>query len=437
MTNRLVKRIVFYIQIEFTSPVSILQEEYERTITNLLENTKENLYVAGSSLAGAMHAYLDKVKNEDSDRKMSSVFVSDLYFENIDTTNIRECVALSDNKTAVAGSNYEIEIIESGAKGQFFVELTIREQDNENAMIADMADVLYGFHSEEIRIGRKKTRGYGKCRVLYVASKIYDRENYMEYCNAYNKERFCNLGNEQSLWIAKARQRNKMIHIEVPLRMKGCISIRQYAAKKNQPDFLHLTDAGHPVIPGSSFAGALRHKVKAILEELECCSVKLPYSISDMVDIAFGSAEADNGGISKILIDEAVIRGARPLTLMRTGISRFEASAREKSLYKEKVFADGIFELHISVSKDVQSQWILGILLLALKDLQNGFLAVGGQTAVGRGIFENNGAICIDGKSGIENQIIKETLNNMKMIGRDNYGSDKGTTTRGNVCGLS
>ena len=177
MTNQLVKRIVFCIQIEFTSPVSILQEEYERTVANLLENTKENLYVAGSSLAGAMQAYFEKAKNEDSDRKMSSVFVSDLYFENIDATNIRECVALSDNKTAVAGSNYEIEIIESGAKGHFFVELAIREQDNEKAMIADMADVIYGFHSEEIRIGRKKTRGYGKCRDLYVASKIYDREN--------------------------------------------------------------------------------------------------------------------------------------------------------------------------------------------------------------------------------------------------------------------
>ena len=34
--------------------------------------------------------------------------------------------------------------------------------------------------------------------------------------------------------------------------------------------------------------------------------------------------------------------------------------------------------------------WILGMLLLVLKDLQNGLLAVGGQTAIGRGIFSAN-----------------------------------------------
>ena len=131
--------------------------------------------------------------------------------------------------------------------------MMIREQDNEKAMIADMADALYGFHSEEIRIGRKKTRGYGKCRVLYVVSKIYDRENYMEYCNAYNKEMYCDLGNEQNLWIAKARQRNKMIHIEMPLRMKGCISIRQYAAKKKSTRFFASHRCGTSGNSGKQF----------------------------------------------------------------------------------------------------------------------------------------------------------------------------------------
>ncbi len=67
-----------------------------------------------------------------------------------------------------------------------------------------------------------------------------------------------------------------MIHIEVPLVMKGGISIRQYAAKKNEPDFVHITSNGVPVISGSTFAGAIRHRVEQILGELEAGGTKLP-----------------------------------------------------------------------------------------------------------------------------------------------------------------
>ncbi len=73
-----------------------------------------------------------------------------------------------------------------------------------------------------------------------------------------------------------------MVHIEVPLKMKGGISIRQYAAKKNEPDFVQLTDHGKPVIPGSSFAGAIRHRIKEILERLAENGTELPYNVQKL-----------------------------------------------------------------------------------------------------------------------------------------------------------
>lgn len=81
-------------------------------------------------------------------------------------------------------------------------------------------------------------------------------------------------------------------------------------------------------------------------------------------------------------------------------------------------------------------KWILGILLLALKDLQNGFLAVGGQAAIGRGLFENNGAILIDGQEGLENQMIQESLKNMRVSGGKRHESDKSTGKGFNVCNI-
>jgi len=37
--------------------------------------------------------------------------------------------------------------------------------------------------------------------------------------------------------------------------------------------------------------------------------------------------------------------------------------------------------------EDSGFDWMWGLVLLTLKDLENGFLAIGGQTAVGRGLF--------------------------------------------------
>ena len=126
------------------------------------------------------------------------------------------------------------------------------------------------------------------------------------------------------------------------------------------------------------------------------------------------------GCASNIIISEAEIKGARPLTMMRTGVSRFESAVKDGALYKEKTYVDGELVLRLAIRKGVMPEdekWILGILLLALKDLQNGFLAVGGQTAIGRGLFENNGAILIDGQEGLENQMIQESLKNMRVSG--------------------
>ena len=231
-----------------------------------------------------------------------------------------------------------------------------------------------------------------------------------------------------------------MIHIEVPLVMKGGISIRQYAAKKNEPDFVHITSNGVPVISGSSFAGAIRHRVEQILGELEAGGTKLPVKKKEILQIMFGyveetagnqatdagdgarqSVNAGSGHASNVVISEARILDARPLTMVRTGISRFESAVHDGTLYKEKTYVDGHFTLKIAVQKGkqpVDAKWMTGILLLAVNDLRNGYLAVGGQTAVGRGVFAPDtseeypkGVIFIDGKPRLENQFIAEAFN--------------------------
>ena len=130
--------------------------------------------------------------------------------------------------------------------------------------------------------------------------------------------------------------------------------------------------------------------------------------------------DGDQACASNIIVHEVDIKGAKPLTMVRTGVSRFESAVRKGSLYTEKTYVDGTLNVRIDVRKgnDPQDEaWILGMLLLVLKDLQNGLLAVGGQTAIGRGIFSANGPITIDGECSVENSLIGNLLKTMSENG--------------------
>ena len=429
----IINRKVLYVQVQLISPLSVSSGENEWTDSDILRDKEGNPFVTGSSLAGAMRAYLGKKKNEDSlmgysgkDKnqddigKMSSLFISDLTFDEDPVTGVRDGVALDKNKTAISESKFDIEIIEARAKAHFYMELTVREGDNEAEMNQELANIFTGINEGEIRIGSKKTRGFGEFKVLSVKNREYGKENYLDYALAYKENTWKAEENQLDDWLKQADWNAQMIHIEVPLRMRGGISIRQYAARKGEPDYIHLTDHGIPVIPGSSLAGAIRHRIQDILEELKQNQIKLPKNISDIINIAFGYVNGNEACASNIIIGESEIKGASPLTMVRTGVSRFESAVKSGALYKEKMYVDGELSLEIAVRKSQNpedSRWVMGLLLLAIKDLQNGLLAVGGQTAIGRGIFTANGPILIDGEASKEDQYIAEMLQNMSGIG--------------------
>lgn len=420
--NSIIKRKVFFIQVDFVSPLSTSSGEDEWTDADIMRDYEETPFISGSSLAGAMRAYIEKEKSTPClmgysgnglQGKMSSLYISDLTFEKDITEGIRDGVALDNNKRTISGSKYDMEILEAGAKGYFYMELAVRIEDDENGMDAELAKIFRGINEGEIRLGSKKTRGFGKFKITSLAVKTYAKENYLEYADSYCLSRWKEVPDELEKWLQSAEKESKMIHLEVPLRLKGGISIRQYAAKKNEPDFVQLMDHGVPVISGSSFAGAIRHRVEDILSQLEKNGVKLPVSIKTVIDRAFGYVDGTKACASDIIISEAEIKNAKPLTMVRTGISRFEAAVKEGALYRERTYVDGQLTLEVLVRKEknqADTRWIVGILLLALKDLQNGFLAVGGQTAIGRGVFSSNGAIRIDGEEGREEEYITDAI---------------------------
>lgn len=429
--SRIIKKEVLKIYITLTSPLNLSSGESEITDTDIIRDWYGKPFVPGSSLAGAMRAYLDKAGNEDcimgysgeeDAGKMSPLFVSDITFGEKLVSGIRDGVKLNNNKTAETGSKYDIEILETGAKGWFYVELTVRENDNEASMKRELALIIKGINSGEICLGSKKTRGFGQFIITQIKQMEYAQNNYLEYASAYTDEIWEKGSNVLQTWIGLSDSiDNKMLHIKVPLKLDGGISIRKYGVKKGQPDFVHLTskhsgnnDIEVPVIPGSSFAGAIRHRVKDILVELSRTINSSDDSDSDNSNVnmimnrAFGYVNGNDANISNVIIRESEIADSKPLTMVRTGVSRLESNVKTGALYKERTYVEGRLTLDICVRKNESQdeQWIIGLLLLALKDIQNGLLAVGGETAIGRGFFCKDGAITIDGQENLEDEYI-------------------------------
>lgn len=260
--NPVIKRKVFWIQMKAESPLSVSSGKGEETDSDVMRNYEGQAFVPASSLAGAMRAYLNKKKDEpcmmgysgkDDDGKMSAIFLSDMTFEENPTVSVRDGVELDEKKTAVDKSKYDMEIIEAGIYASFYAEITIRKLgreadqetkkpfDREAEYDEEFAAVIKGFHNGEIRLGSKKTRGYGRFSVCHVACKEFNKRNYLEYAELYSGEKTWETeNNELDKWLNRSKKESQYLTLEVPLRLKGGISIRQYASRKGEPDFVQL-----------------------------------------------------------------------------------------------------------------------------------------------------------------------------------------------------
>lgn len=432
MSNKVIKKYVYCIQVSLESPLCISSGDGDLTDSDVVVNGQGIPFIPGSSLAGAMRAYLLKKKSEDcifgyekmpdttkdtkqdatkdASGKMSSMFVSDLLFDGKVKTTIRDGVKLSSEKTAISGEKYNMEVIDTGAKGSYCLELVIREKDNEDVCIEQINKVFTGLKNGDIRLGSKKTRGYGEVKVLSIKEKVFTKDNALEYKDAYklfeDEKGYKSIENDNS-WNEKddsyENASSTYINIQVPLKLEGGISIRQYQAKKGEPDFVHITANGEPVIPGTSFAGAIRHRLTEILHDINATNTNSILEnmfgyVKEKEDVKISDIkikEKEDAKISDITIGECVIENSIKMNLTRNSISRFESGAKKGALFSEMCYVGGTTVLDIRVKKSEHDKQIVGLLLLALKDVQNGFLAVGGQTSIGRGLFSATDEITI------------------------------------------
>lgn len=432
--NKILKRCYITVKIELASPLALSNGFDENTDSDVLRNGLGEIFVPGTSIAGAFRNYLDKKKNEpgifgyskpmentkDSGR-MSSIFISDLYLKN---TNIaeRDGIKLNDDKIVDDTGKFDYEIVETGATGSLKIEQVVREQDvpEEKDTPSDIDSIvkneisilLSALDSGEIRLGSKKNRG---CGWISVKEVYYDsftdtqRNEWIEYCKNLQKRDSNNQWND---WKIELNDKSKYISISIPLKLVGGISIRRYSAQPQQSDYEHITikktgkenSEKIPVIPGSSWNGAIRNCAKRIMKELKMPEIDTKLNVWFGMNATDAAKKADMRQ-SMVVFKESIIKGAVELPITRNKVNRFDASTVNSALYSETSYFGGTTILEILVQKkeneyenDLIVKPLIGLLTLIIKELEEGYLAVGGQTSVGRGIFESNGEVCFSDK---------------------------------------
>lgn len=395
MNNPIVKRYYLAVKAKLLAPLLVSNGDSYYSDVDVIRNGDGELFVPGTSLAGAMRGFLGKKPEENclmgysrgDEGKMSSLFFSDAYFEKSSDSmvSVRDGVRLKDGKTVENGGKYDYQIIETGAVCTFYLEYIRRKYSAEDEW-KQVFQMLRGIQAGDIRFGAKKNRGFGRLRIEHVYKAEFDassREQWLEFQKA-GREVFCTDKYEYFSWDGEYEPR--YVSIKIPLRLEGGISIRRYSAIDGKADYEHITCAGAPVIPGTSWNGAIRARAQKILLELGCKDVE------NKLNQWFGYVKEKEAQQSFLIFGESVLKDGTKMLSTRNRINRFDASTVEGALYSEEAYFGGTTMLEIKIPKSEEKNYkaAAGLMLLVADEIRNGYLAVGGQTAVGRGIFNGD-----------------------------------------------
>ena len=436
MSNKIQKRVYYAVRIRLCSPLNITGSESAFSDSDIIRNGEGALFVPGTSIAGALRNYLGEKKDQESilgfsriekgindaftDKgKMSSVYISDLLFDGTPTVGIRDGVSLTEDKGVE--NKYDMEIIETGAEGTFFLTFIIRENDPWE-YIPLMDSWIQAINRRAIRFGKNKNRGLGcvECTEVFrmCFDGMYSVENQKKYdwitfvdsltrmrlSEKIQRTELCSLFGEPVFHKVEDEDDgtdSRYIRIKVPLKLSGGISIRKYSSIPGKADYEQLTCNGVPVIPGTSWNGAIRSRTRSILKEFGLGNVDA------VIEKWFGTIQEKEARQSMVVFSESVLKDSAKVPVVRNKINRFTAGTITGALYSELSRFGGTTVLEILVRKEEGFKELTGMMLLIAEELAEGFVPVGGLASVGRGVFEANGQVVIEGT---EPEVCKQAL---------------------------
>jgi CRISPR/Cas system CSM-associated protein Csm3 (group 7 of RAMP superfamily) len=341
----------------------------------------------------------------------------------------------STTRTAEEKKLYDIELLRAGTRFRLHLELLIAElkpkdmdwgmyeqipqierdarlRDQRQHLSADLSLALHGFESAEIGLGARKRRGLGKCQVNQwhvwrynlttpdglLAWLAQDRVgDVWQKCPTVAEATGNTLAEKLGTVLDQADKRDRF-EISANFALDSSMLVRSGFGQADQgPDAVHFhrTRYGEPdisqaerepVLPGTSLAGVLRARALRIANTLSTDRVKAGRLINQLFGVGPEDAGKEAHRASRLIAHEAALQNVHSLVQNRIRIDRFTGGAMDNYLFNEApVFGDGSNTLNLELTLRKPDDYEIGLLLLLLKDLWTGDLAVGGESSVGRG----------------------------------------------------
>ena len=384
-------RRYFSFDIVLVSSLSLGSGLNENTDSDVLLDSRDKPYIPATSIAGVLSSRLGKEDKErlcgkisdNGENKQSHVIFYDALYagESEPVISVRNSVHLID-KVGEDGAKFDFEIVESGVRFRTYIELDDSvSADDEKLFLSQLAALNSGI----LRFGHKTTRGYGQVRLENVRRLAFDDISKWLRFDMYDDN--CWTGAET---FETPETGSDTDIIELELELKSALSIRSYTTEvaangePTAPDFKYLSlRNGKPVIPGTTWAGVFRDGVARLLGVDKMTDAKMQElfgyveqgtKITQKSKITFSESVFEDGTYEKKLIT-------------RNSIDRFSAATNDGALYTELTIYSGKTSLIVTLPKGTDID-LKTALLAAFADLDNGFIAVGGLTSVGRGLFE-------------------------------------------------
>lgn len=384
----------------------------------LLRDANGQPFIQGASIAGAARSFLArqgqswadyKGKKENQDLKdffggaaqndtMSTLIVADAGCVcEQPRTFIRDGVRIDTKSGSAADkAKFDVEVVERDTEFELTLVCIIRKADNANAVEKLFLALLHALQQGEIRLGARTRRGYGHGKVASWEIRdlqMSDPEDVMAWLRD-------DPGSRPKSPLSPApltTDQRQYFRIEADFNLWTSLLIRSSSEDPEAPDMVHLHSNGEPVVPGTSFAGAFRHRATLIANSVGWTQAS--------VDKMFGPVhEQQNVGqqedlwASRVWIEEQLVRNVDPQWQDRVAIDRFTGGSLQSALFNEKpVYPLPITELEkrkstshlrliltLEEPKDAE----IGLLLLTLRDFWHGHAALGGETSNGRGTLK-------------------------------------------------
>lgn len=267
------------------------------------------------------------------------------------------------------------------------------------------------WNSSRFRLGGGTRNGFGRIRIRKITGREYD-------LNCVNdRQAFLNRSAslaeltddpEIQLAIPKNIANGKMISIKMTpenfwLVASGYgeddVDITPKSEQKivwndaGQPGFVDF-----PLLPATSVKGALAHRVAFHYNKIKGHFADKLDDFDDFakkenpaVKMLFGSAKNDSasepGSIGRVIISDIYCESAATKIFNHVKIDRFTGGAFDGALFSEKVFRGGDLTLEIYMDP-VEDKDVMKAFDLALADICNGMLPLGGGTMRGYGAMK-------------------------------------------------